>query len=97
MKKIYISGPISGTNDYNERFKIAENYLIQFGHDVINPVVFNENLPKNTDGRVYMSECLRVLCLCDTIYMLKDWQKSRGARLEKTVAEHIGLNVIYEI
>lgn len=36
--RVYISGAISGTNDYMKRFAKAQCDLIAQGYDVINPV-----------------------------------------------------------
>ena len=38
---IYISGPITGTSDYMERFEKAEKELIENGYSVINPAEVN--------------------------------------------------------
>lgn len=56
----------------------------------------------NTGHEHSWSEHMRVdlaaLLTCDVIVLLEGWQQSRGAQLEKTVAEAIGLMVIdYEL
>lgn len=96
--KIYISGPITGTDDYVIRFSFAEKILKNKYPDceIVNPVTLNKDLSPGTEWRVYMAECLRALCLCDAVYMLHRWSYSRGAMIEKKVAENIGLKVIYE-
>lgn len=33
---------------------------------------------------------------CDTIYMLRGWKNSKGAKAEKALAEWIGLGVLYQ-
>lgn len=38
---IYISGKITGTTDYLNRFKEAEQHLKKAGHEVINPAELN--------------------------------------------------------
>lgn len=41
MSKIYISGPITGTDNYMERFEKAENGLKALGVSVVNPAKVN--------------------------------------------------------
>lgn len=84
--KVYISGPISGTNDYMERFHRAERWLRARGFEVVNPAKENAKLPDGTSWETYMGESLKMLCSCDAIYMLLGWQGSRGASLELDVA-----------
>lgn len=80
--KIYISGPITGTADYMERFAAAEKRLIAKGYEVINPAKVNSTLPSSTSYAQYMDMSLTMLSMCDTIYMLKGWEYSSGARWE---------------
>ena len=51
---IYISGPITGTPDYMERFEKAEKELTENGYSVINPAKVNAMLPQDV-GRIYKS------------------------------------------
>lgn len=95
--KVYISGPITGTSDYMERFKDAQNYLESKGFTVINPALVNSNLPKDTTWEEYMRVSLVLLEQCDAIYQLKGWEQSRGACVEKRHAERLGLKIIEEI
>ena len=96
-KKIYISGPISGTNDYMERFASMETRLQELGYVVVNPAKECASLPEGTDWKGYMAECLRLLLFCDGICMLKGWSRSRGAKLELEVARRCALVEIYEV
>ena len=43
--RIYISGPVTGTKDYKERFARAEGYLSGMGFSVVNPPKVNAALP----------------------------------------------------
>lgn len=91
--KIYISGPMTGVNDYNKKaFKEAELWLISQGHRAINP----HNMPLQSSWRDYMRQDLQALFECDAIYMLKGWWDSKGATLERQVAMAIGLKTMYE-
>lgn len=85
--KVYISGPITGTNDYLERFNKAESHLIDLGYTVVNPALVNSNLPKGTTWSEYMEMSLCMLKMCDAIYLMKGWENSRGCIIEKNFAE----------
>ena len=80
--KIYISGAITGTNDYTERFAKAEKELTEQGYSVVNPAKVNAQLPEDTTYEEYMKMCFCMLDMCDGIYMLKGWEKSCGANRE---------------
>lgn len=81
-RKFYISGPITGTDDYMERFARAEEYLKSKGYEVINPAKVNSMMPESTTWEEYMEMSLCMLGLCDAVYFLKGWEKSRGAMVE---------------
>lgn len=94
--KVYISGPISGTNDYMERFAVAEKILQDRGYEVVNPAKENAVLPAGTAWEVYMGESLKMLCTCDAIFMMKNWLWSRGAKLEYAVATRMDKVIMEE-
>lgn len=81
-KKIYISGPITGTTDYMERFARAEAQLEAEGYAVINPAKVNAMLPEETSYEQYMNMSMTMLEDADMIYMLEGWETSGGARRE---------------
>lgn len=80
--KIYISGAITGTDDYMERFANAEKYLTELGYSVVNPAKVNAQLPSDTDYENYMKMSFCMLDMCDGIYLLKGWEKSCGSNRE---------------
>ncbi|MFW5632180.1 MAG: DUF4406 domain-containing protein [Acetivibrio ethanolgignens] len=94
--KIYISGPVSGTKDANIRFAAAEAALEAEGHEVINPVKVNGQLPEQTTYREYMNMSFMMLDMCDCIFMLKGWQESQGARMELGQALKSGHTIVFE-
>ena len=98
MNKIYISGKITGTKDYMRRFRLAECdlYVKYRNPDVINPAKVNGELPESTTYEEYIKMSLCMLSMCDTIYMLKGWKDSRGAKLEHEYAKAHNYNIIYE-
>ena len=96
-KKVYISGPITGTTDYMERFKKAQEYLESKGYIVVNPALFNSNLPDDTTWDEYMEISLILVKICDAIYLLKGWEESKGVELELRTAKHYGMEIIKEL
>ena len=80
--KVYISGAITGTNDYMARFAAAEKHLTSIGHKVFNPARINSQLPDGTSYEEYMNVSLCLLDMCSAIYMLDGWNESRGANRE---------------
>lgn len=83
--KIYISGNITGTSDYMERFAAVEKRLKIDGYDVVNPAKKNAGHKGMTWGW-YMRRCIRWLMDCEAIYLMRGWRKSPGARLEQQIA-----------
>lgn len=97
MSSIYISGQITGTDDYMERFAEAEKQLTERGYTVINPAKINANLPENTPYKRYIDISLELLRGCDSIYMLDGWEESKGARLEYYYAETMGYKILHQM
>ena len=79
---IYISGAITGTPDYMERFAEAEKKLMASGKEVINPAKICSMLPQSTTWEQYMELDYLLLDMADGVYMLKGWDESKGALLE---------------
>ena len=65
--KIYISGAISGTTDFMERFAKAEKELTEKGYLVVNPAKVNAQLPIDTGYEEYMKMSFCMLDMCDGI------------------------------
>ena len=81
MKRIYISGPITGKENFKSCFADAEKELISEGCEVINPARLNDALPQLPYG-AYMAACLALLPYASAIYMLKGWEQSEGAKMD---------------
>lgn len=93
MKRIYISGPMTGVPDMNfPAFNAEADRLRALGFDVVNPVEIN---PKPA---MSWHECMRrdlaELLTCDTLALLDGWQKSAGAHLEMHVAHRVGMEIV---
>ena len=94
--KIYISGAITETDDYMERFSKAEKELTEKGWSVVNPAKVNAQLPEDTSYEEYMKMSFCMLDMCDSIYMLKGWKKSWGANREYGYALAKDMIIMYE-
>ena len=94
--KIYISGAISGTDDYMERFAKAENELTEQGYSVVNPAKVNAQLPKDTSYEEYMKMSFCMLEMCEAIYMLRGWERSCGSNREYGYAMAKDMIIMYE-
>lgn len=97
MKRIYISGRISGLEfaEYSKRFGEVEVMLVERGLEVVNPVKIKPDC-KAPEYKDFMLADLAELWDCGAIYMLANWRESRGARIEHAVAIELGMEVYYE-
>ena len=86
MRRIYISGKISGLPIEQATFNFAESAKIceRDGKKPINPLTFKHPL-KFWIG--YMVIDIIMLLTCSEIYLQSNWLESKGARLEYKVAK----------
>ena len=91
--KVYISGPITGI-DFGNRFAFscARSALELCGYEVVDPS--EVQLDDEATWTDYMRADLKLLLDCDYIYMLEGWENSKGARLERELAENLGIEEI---
>lgn len=96
--KIYISGPVTGTCDYRERFAEAEGFLRERHPDceVVNPVRVLAELPGSTSWEEYMRMSLAMLNMCEAVFLMKDWKESTGACIEYGVSLANGKIIVEE-
>lgn len=78
--KIYISGSISNNPNYKEDFERAEKKLVKDCFEVINPTMVE--LPPSCTHADYMKVNFALLDLADGIYLLNNYEKSKGACME---------------
>ena len=94
MKRIYISGPMTGLPGLNHgAFHQTAQQLRALGYDVVNPA----DTPVPSEGahwEAWMKADLAQMLTCDTVALLPGWEASKGAHLELHVAHREGMNVV---
>ena len=92
--RTYLAGPMSGLPDDNfPAFHAAAGALRAIGQVVENPA---ENpAPADPTWENYLRAALTQMLRCDSILLLPGWEESRGAKLEKYVAEALGMTVLF--
>lgn len=96
--KVYISGQITGLElkEARTKFNEAERVLIEKGHNPVNPMKINIPI----DGKTwtdYMLDDLKLLFDCEAIYLLDNWQASKGAKIEYLIAKEMGVKILVHI
>lgn len=92
---IYIAGPMNGYPGMNfSNFHRVAEWLRSQGEVVINPAEINPD--PNADWSDCMDLDIDALFECVGIYMLKGWEKSKGARIEHRIALNRGIGIEYE-
>lgn len=94
---VYISGQMGGLPDYNyPAFFEAEEVLKSKGYGVVNPADIGIQDNKGFTWSDYMREALiRMLDRKVTIVaMLDGWENSKGATIEKELAEKLGIRCV---
>lgn len=94
--RVYISGQITGLEpqEAQERFEGAEYLLENIGLTPINPL--KNGLPFNSSWEEHLVKDIEMLMSCNAIMLLGNWGNSKGARIEKQIAEEMGLKVLHE-
>ena len=92
MKKIYLSGPMTGKPGLNHPlFNAQAARLRALGYEVINPA--EVILTPGSSWQECMRNAIHLLCKCDTIALLPGWADSKGAVLECYIARETNISV----
>lgn len=96
MERIYISGPVTGHEDYMTEFSRMERKVAALFNGsavVINPAAVCAKLPEGVSWEECMKLCFVLVEMADGIYMMPDWQKSTGACIEYGYAKALGKQI----
>ena len=99
-EKVYISGPITGLERqvYLKNFSDKERELRAMGYDVVNPTKLLPSrflwIYKIIGYKLTLLYDIWHLLNCDGIYMIDGWQWSKGARLERAIAQLFNIELI---
>lgn len=105
--RVYISGQITGLDgeDALRGFEQAElqayNMLLKsparegFNNlETVNPMLLEHKSESTWED--FMEKDIAELLRCNAIYLMKNWGKSRGARIERAIALELGLHIFYQ-
>lgn len=98
LGRVYVAGKISGLEikEFKDNFLRGVAKVKELGvkdSDIINPARYTIDFGNWNE---YMRLCLSRLLECDTIFMLKDYETSAGAKFELLTAQTLGMKVIKE-
>lgn len=88
--RVFISGAVTGVEDYKERFEKAEAHLTNLGFDVMSPAV----LPSWLEWDEAMDICKSMLGCCDVLYIIPNSSNSDGSKVEKMWAKDLGMIIL---
>ena len=103
---IYIAGPMRGYERNNhDEFDKAEDYLVkQKIYKPVNPAKIDRECGVNPEDNMTKLELRsalwrdanRIFDECDSMYMLRGWEHSTGARMEHAIAVALGIGIFYQ-
>lgn len=96
VKRLYISGPITGNPYYEIHFETAAYKLREVGYDVFNPAAVHlPDREADASWEAYMRRDLALIMRRDPdgIALLEGWENSEGSTLEVQIAKIYGIPV----
>lgn len=92
MRRIYVSGPMTGLPDLNfPAFHAEAARLRALGYEVVNPAELN---PAGASWADCMRTDIAALMTCDALVLLPGWADSNGAMVELQLAHRLGMRVL---
>lgn len=105
MKVIYIAGPYTGTDVYDTHMNIqeAEYYAAavwEHGGAALCPHKNTAYMDGITSYDKFLEGCIEMMRRCDAVWLMLNWEESKGAVREMEVAKAENLKVLknqYEV
>jgi hypothetical protein len=72
---------------------LESNDYVAIDPSIVEPMYID--MPKRIAWKMYMIRDIAWLYECTAIYMLKGWEHSKGARIERWLAIRKGIDVLY--
>ena len=97
IMKVYLSGPITGVEDWQTMFAAAETDLVGRGIEVFNPAAHQDaGVPAHGPAayKHYMALELPQVIESDAVVVLPGWERSTGCGLEVHTAVTCGIPVL---
>lgn len=92
-KVIYLSGPITGVDEYWLAFQELADYIDGTGRIALNPSA----LPEGMDRWKYIRIDLAMIDAADAVVLAANWYDSPGCRLEEAYARETGKPICYDL
>lgn len=94
MKKIYIAGKVTGESlaECTMKFGQAQKEIEAMGFIAVNPLAVVGDFQSYWESA--MKKCVKALVDCDGMVILSDWQESRGATIERQLAEDLDILIV---
>ena len=96
--KVMISQPMRGKTIEKvkkERSDVAKK-LQACGYIVLDTVFGNPVQPDDNEAIYDLAESIKYIAKADIVYFMKDWEYSRGCKIEQEVSVEYGKKIIYE-
>ena len=80
------------TDDVREKFARAEKQVQSIDCEPVNPL--NNGLQPTATFTQHLLASIELLCDCDAIYLMTDWQSATCSGIEHFVANEMGLEML---